>query len=163
MVQLTLILDNLRSAHNVGAILRTADATGVNKVLCSGTTPYPKLLSDTRDPVASGRNTKLIRKTALGAETTVNVEYFDNTLDAIAEMRAKSCTIIALEQAPDAVNLLGLEPPQCVALVVGNEVDGVTPDVLSACDIVAELPQRGDKESLNVASATAVALYQLLF
>src|SRR3982751_1410635 len=98
MVQLTLVLDNLRSAHNVGAILRTCDATGVKCVLACGTTPYPRLENDVRDPVVIRRNMREIGKTALGAEQTVNIEHHDETLAAITHLRSKSCTIFGLEQ-----------------------------------------------------------------
>jgi 23S rRNA (guanosine2251-2'-O)-methyltransferase len=162
MVQLILILDNLRSAHNVGAILRTADATGVDAVYCCGTTPYPRLAGDTRDPVVVKANMREISKTALGAETTVQVEHYDDTTAAIAAARAKGCSIYGLEQAPKSLNIMNFQPQLPAALIVGNEPHGITPDVLTVCDEVLEIPQRGTKESLNVSVATGIALYQLL-
>ncbi len=162
MVQPILILDNLRSAYNVGAILRTCDATGVQKVFACGTTPYPRLKNDERDPVASARNTREIAKTALGAEKTVMVEHYNDTAAAIAQCRAKGCIIIGLEQSPNSQDMLKLAPPKNVAIVVGNEVSGLSAATMAACDIIAELPQRGSKESLNVSVAVSVALYTLL-
>ncbi|HUC19968.1 MAG TPA: TrmH family RNA methyltransferase, partial [Candidatus Polarisedimenticolaceae bacterium] len=125
MIQLTLILDGLRSAHNVGAILRTCDAAGVRRVLACATTPYPRVPNDPRDPVVAARNNREIAKTALGAEKTVMVEYINDTASAIARCRAQNCTLIGLEQAPDAVNILSLTHPARIALIVGNEVAGL--------------------------------------
>jgi 23S rRNA (guanosine2251-2'-O)-methyltransferase len=162
MVQLTLILHDLRSAHNVGAILRTADATAVERVICAGSTPYPRLPYDDRDPVVINRNTRTIGKTALGAETTIKVEHFDDTLAAIAAVRGQNCVILGLEQAAGSTSLRSLRPRFPAALVVGNEVTGLPAEILAACDSVIEIPQRGHKESLNVAVATGIALYGLL-
>jgi len=162
MVQLTLILHDLRSAHNVGAILRSADATGVERVICSGSTPYPRLLGDTRDPIVINRNTRAIAKTALGAERSVKVEHFDDTLAAIGHLRAQKYTIYGLEQTPKSTNLGSLSPRFPAALIVGNEVAGLPASVLATCDTVTEIPQRGTKESLNVSVAAGIAMYALL-
>ena len=163
MVQTTLILENLRSAHNVGSILRTANATGVKHIICTGFTPYPRVENDSRDPVVINRNMREIAKTALGAERLRNVEHYDDALAAIDDLRANGWTIIGLEQSPSAVDLLTFSPPKKCAIVVGNEVDGISESTLSVCDAVIEIPQRGTKESLNVAVATGIALYHLGF
>lgn len=167
MVQLTLILDNIRSAYNVGAILRTCDAVGVHQVFACGTTPYPRVGNDSRDPLIANRNTREIAKTALGAEKTVMVEHYNDTAAALSHCRALHCTLIGLEQAPGAQNLMTMNSLSMskspLALIVGNEVEGLSASVLSACDIIAEIPQRGSKESLNVSVAASVALYTLLF
>jgi 23S rRNA (guanosine2251-2'-O)-methyltransferase len=162
MVQLTLILADLRSAHNVGAILRTSDAAGVFKVIACGTTPYPGVPGDARDPVVSGRNSRAIAKTALGAERTVMLEHFDDSLSAIAACRDAGCTIYGLEQTAGSRNIMTFRPDSPAALIVGNEVAGLSSAVLAACDAVLEIPQRGLKESLNVSVATGIALYALL-
>jgi tRNA G18 (ribose-2'-O)-methylase SpoU len=159
MIQLTLILADLRSAYNVGAVLRTADATDIHRVLACGITPYPQLPDDRRDPVVASRNTREIAKTALGAERTVLVEHYDDTMAAIADCRAGGFAIYGLEQAPGSTDLFGLRPASPAALILGNEVTGLPADVLAACDAVVEIPQRGHKESLNVAVAAGIALY----
>lgn len=162
MTQLVLILDNLRSSANVGSILRTADSAGVSKVICCGSTPYPRVKNDPRDPVVINRNTRDISKTALGAEATVLVEYFSDTDDAINRLRGDNMVIYALEQTTKSQNLLNNTPPLPAALVVGNEVNGVQKSALELCDEVYEIPQRGEKESLNVSVATGIAVYKLL-
>lgn len=162
MVQLTLILHDLRSAHNVGAMLRSADATGVERVICTGSTPYPRLPNDTRDPVVINRNTRAIVKTALGAETAVQVEHFDDTLAIIASLRARNYAIYGLEQTPKSINLASFRPRFPAAIIVGNEVAGLPANVLAACDAVVEIAQRGTKESLNVSVAAGIAMYALL-
>jgi tRNA G18 (ribose-2'-O)-methylase SpoU len=159
MIQLALILDNLRSAYNVGAIFRTCDAVGVSRVIACGTTPYPKVPNDHRDPVVINRNTREISKTALGAELTVEVEHISSTAEAIAACRAKGCTIYGLEQAPGSLNLFEARPQFPAIIVVGNEPTGVPTDILKLCDEIIEVPQRGAKESLNVSVAAGVALY----
>lgn len=162
MIQLTLILDNLRSAYNVGAILRTCDAAGVTRVYACGTTPYPRLNNDGRDPVVSSRNTREIAKTALGAEKTVVVEHYDDTKAAIAAAHAYGCALYGLEQAPSAADVLTFTPRSPAALIVGNEPHGIAAGVLELCDTVLEIPQRGSKESLNVSVAAGIALYALV-
>ncbi len=162
MTQLVLILDNLRSASNVGSILRTADAAGIGRVLCCGITPYPRANNDSRDPLVSGSNHRSIAKTALGAELTVQTEHYANSAVAIAACRAEGRAVYGLEITPKALSVLTFRPSLPAALVVGSEVNGLNADTLIACDAVLNIPQRGQKESLNVAVATGIAAYQLL-
>jgi 23S rRNA (guanosine2251-2'-O)-methyltransferase len=160
MVQLVLILANLRSSYNVGAILRTADAVGLERVLCVGSTPYPRVENDGRDPVVVKRNTREIAKTALGAETSVNIEHFAELTVAMAACRTEGRTIYALEQSAGSTNLFAADIVYPAALLVGNEVSGLPSGVLQACDAVLEIPQSGAKESLNVSVAAGIGLYQ---
>lgn len=162
MSQLVLILDNLRSTANVGSILRTADAVGINMVYCCGTTPYSRLDDDSRDPVVINQNTRQIAKTALGAETTVEIAYKKNTTDAIEVCRKQGRVIYGLEQHSKSLNLLTFSVVLPAALVVGNEVSGIGADVIKLCQQVLEIPQTGKKESLNVSVATGVAVYSIL-
>lgn len=164
MIQLCLILDNIRSASNVGAILRTADAVGAQRVIVCGITPYPRLKNDDRDPVVAGRNSREIAKTALGAEHTVTIEHIATTEAAIERCRAEGRTIFGLEQSLQSQNIFQLaSAPARAALVVCNEVDGMNQAIQQACDTIIEIPQRGAKESLNVSVATGIALYQLTY
>lgn len=162
MVQLVLVLDNLRSAHNVGSILRSADAAGITRVIACGTTPYTEQPGETRDPVIVGRNSRSIAKTSLGAEQTVRLEHMDSSLEAIAKLRAEGRAIYALERAQKALNIFGAPITLPAALVIGNEVDGVSSQTQAACDATLAIPQVGTKESLNVAVATGIAAYALL-
>jgi 23S rRNA (guanosine2251-2'-O)-methyltransferase len=162
MVQPVIILDNLRSAANVGSVLRTCDAAGIKQVVACGITPYPPPPHDPRDPATLGRIERSIAKTALGAERTVQVEYISDTLTAINHCRGQGRTIYGLELAPQAVNLFNVQPRAPWVLVVGNEVVGLPPGVLGACDQVLQIPQVGSKESLNVAVATGIAVYALI-
>ncbi len=161
-MELTLILHNLRSSHNVGAILRTADAVGVAHVIAVGTTPYPELQNDTRPPHVRSSNTKAIAKSALGAEQSVRVSYQANIKKSLSDLKKAGFTVLALEQAPGSYDLSSYRRSKGkAALVVGPEVTGIEPDILALCDVILEIPMHGQKESLNVAVAAGIALYQL--
>lgn len=149
-----LILENLRSAENVGSIFRTADGAGVAKIYCAGITPAP------RDRF--GRWNQKIAKAALGAEQSMVWEHVAQTTRLVRTLKTEGYTIIALEQAPHARDWRHAKPRGKWALVVGNEVAGVSPTILKLADVVAEIPLRGMKESLNVAVATGIALFTML-
>jgi 23S rRNA (guanosine2251-2'-O)-methyltransferase len=161
---LRVILSDLRGAGNVGSILRTANACGVELVYACGYTPYPMLPDDDRPPHVVTNNSRLIAKTALGAELTMPIRHFSDTATAIAEAKHDGFDIIIIEQAETSLNLFSFVPTSNkLALVLGNEVDGVSQAVCELASVVLELPMIGTKESLNVSSAAAVALYQLQF
>ncbi len=161
MHQIILVLDNIRSTHNVGSILRSADGFGVSKVYLCGITPYPKLMSDTRLPYLAEKIDKQIAKTALGAEKSMNIEYSESTLAVLDELKNSGYEVAALEQSSKSISLRDFEPKMNLALIVGNEVEGVAQAVLDLCDTHLEIPMCGKKESFNVSVATAIALYQL--
>ncbi|WP_412067812.1 TrmH family RNA methyltransferase [Rubrivirga sp. IMCC43871] len=148
MFDLVVVAHDLRSAHNVGSVFRTADSAGWARVVLTGFTPTP----DHRG----------VAKTALGAETSVPWTQADNVHDAIAALRAEGYTIAALERTDAAVVPRDV-PARAfpLALVLGNEVHGVPSDVLAAADLVVGLPQYGVKASLNVSVAFGVAAYGL--
>ncbi|MDB5178915.1 MAG: methyltransferase [Patescibacteria group bacterium] len=158
-----LILSDIRSAQNVGAILRTADACRVELVYACGYTPYPIVKADTRPAHIAASNTRAIAKTALGAERTVPVLHFPDTASAISEARSEGFNISIIEQAEDSLNLYHYQPTGPTALVLGNEVTGVAAAELAQADTILELPMLGAKESLNVSVAAGIALYQLRF
>ena len=162
---LRLILSDIRGAGNVGAMLRTADAAGVELVYAAGYTPYPSapLLDDPRPPHVAASNTRAIAKTALGAERTIPLQHTPDTLTAIQEAKRNGFKIIVIEQSEKSLNLYHYQPKGPIALVMGNEVEGVSPLILKTADVILELPMLGSKESLNVASAAAIALYHLRF
>ncbi len=161
MPRITLVLHNIRSTHNVGAIFRTAEGFGVKQIILSGYTPYPKLhLNDPRLPHISDKLTSQIHKTALGAESIVPFSYVE---DIISWINKQTMPIIALEQAPNSITLPEFTPPDELALLLGEEVHGITPELLALCNQVIEIPMFGQKESFNVSVATGIALYGLLF
>lgn len=162
MVHIHLILDNLRSSANVGSILRSADSFGVERVVACGSTPYPRIKNDPRDPVVINRNSRSIARSALGAELTVPIEHQEGSVGVIERYRRKGWTIIGLEQAPNSTPLhRDLKLPSQIVLIVGSETQGLSKEVLATCDRVVEIDQLGSKESLNVAVATGIALFRL--
>ena len=158
--EIYLILNNIRSAYNVGSIFRTADGAGVSKIYICGITPTPS----SRNPsTGSGFSTK-VEKTSLGAEKTVPWEYRKQTRKCLLELKNQNLNlkIIALEQSEKSINLFKFKPKFPLALIVGNEVRGINKKILSYADKIIEIPMHGKKESLNVAVATGIALYQLI-
>lgn len=147
-----LILDNIRSAYNVGSIFRTADAAGVTKIYITGITPAPV------DRFNCVR--KDIAKVALGAEQSVPWEYAVNTATLIRELKKEGCFTLALEQTKSSIDYTKVKLKAKNALILGNEVGGISQAVLRECDLACEIPMRGEKESLNVAVAAGIALFR---
>lgn len=156
-----LIAHDIRSCHNVGSLLRTADGLGVEKVYLTGYTPYPAGKKDERLPHLAAKQTKQIHKTALGAEHSVAWQHETDVQGVLDTLRAAGYTVVALEQSPKATLLPDYNPPQKIALLLGSEVSGVADMLLQEADAVVEIPMRGLKESFNVVQATAIALYAL--
>lgn len=158
-----LILDNIRSCHNVGSILRTADGAGVSVVYAVGITPYPRIEGDSRPEHVIANNSKQIHKTALGAEETVTVRHSDDCLAIIAMLKAAGYAMYALENNCEGVqNIFSFKRANKNALILGSETDGLPIDILAACDAVLEIPMHGTKNSLNVGVAAGVAIYTLV-
>lgn len=176
MRDVIVIAHNIRSTHNVGAIFRTCEGFGVSKLILSGYTPYPDLSvqsiapccaliegeidkSDPRLPHIREKIMSQIHKSALGAEALVPFEYRDE-LDLDTPELA-DYQIVALEQAPDSINLADYKPPEKIVLLLGEEVHGIEPELLSRVDDIIEIPMVGQKESFNVSVATGIALFAL--
>ena len=147
------VLDNLRSLYNTGSILRTADASGVERVVLCGITPRPD---------QGSRQRRAIAKTALGAEESVAWEYEPTTRAALERFRAAGYEIAVVETAPEALTLFEWTPRWPVCLVFGHERSGVSDDLASEFDTVVRIPMLGQKRSLNVATAAGVVLYELV-
>lgn len=145
------VLDNIRSAFNVGAIFRTCDAAGVSKIYLVGTTPSPV--------DRFGRPVKEIAKTALGAEQTVPWEYESHISDVLTKLKQEGYIIVSVEQHSDAQNYKNIPLDMSRAYIFGNEVDGVSEEALDASDLIAEIPMKGSKESLNVSVSVGIVLY----
>lgn len=156
MEQITLVLDNIRSAHNVGAILRSAAAFGVGRVVTLGITPYPALEHDSRLPHIARKAHAEIAKTALGAETILPIERYD---DIAAFVAGFSGSIYALEQTDEAIPLPRADPILPGALILGHETSGVSHDALESAKKHLYIPHSTHKESLNVATTAGIALY----
>lgn len=146
---IAVVLDNVRSAHNVGSAFRSADAFKADKVVLCGICAVP--------PSAE------IHKTALGAEDSVPWEHFDQTADAVEALRAEGYTLVSVEQTVHSVSLESFrpEPGKRYAIVFGNEVEGVGQDVVDASDLSLEIPQWGTKHSLNVSVTVGIVLWHL--
>jgi 23S rRNA (guanosine2251-2'-O)-methyltransferase len=159
---ITVILDDIRSTYNVGAIARTLDAVGGGRIICAGITPYPYLgPGDDRSPVVISANNKAIQKTALGADATVEFAHAADVAAAI-EMLAEGAQIFALEQSEESIELFDLRNANAeIALLLGSETRGIAFETLERCDAIIEIPQYGEKESLNVSVAAGIALYHL--
>jgi tRNA G18 (ribose-2'-O)-methylase SpoU len=138
---------NVRSLWNVGSFFRTCDAMNVEKIYLTGYTGVPPR--------------KEITKTAIGAESYVPWEHYENPMEILQSLKKDGWKIVALELAKDAVDIAEYDPPQKICLVVGHELTGVPDDVLSISDDVVFIPMLGTKESLNVAVASGIALYHI--
>lgn len=146
---LIMVLDNIRSLHNVGSVFRTADAFRLSGIYLCGITACP--------PAAE------IHKTALGAEDTVAWRYFEDTMTAVEQLKADGYEVIAVEQVEGSYKLgkFQIDPNKKYALIMGNEVKGVRQDVVDACDGALEIPQYGMKHSLNVSVSAGIVMWDI--
>lgn len=142
------VLDNLRSAFNVGSIFRTADAGAAAHIHLCGMSAHPPHIK--------------LEKTALGAFEYVPWIYHERTVDALEQLGREGITRVAIEVTPEAVPLHEFSWPRPVAIVFGNEVTGINERVLSHCDAVVQIPMHGRKNSMNVATAFGIVLYHVL-
>ncbi len=161
MREIYIILHDIRSTHNVGSLFRTADCFGTARIFITGYTPYPEHPHDSRLPHIKRKLSNQIHKTALGAELSVPWSYHGDIASLIRELQNDNFQVVALEQASNSIPMPAFKPPDKCALLVGREVEGIEARLLKLCDAVTEIPMYGQKESLNVAQAAAVALYQL--
>jgi len=145
---ITVILENIRSMYNVGAAFRTSDAACIEELILCGYTAQPPR--------------KEIEKTALGATESVPWRYFATGLDAVRYAKEKGIPIMVLEHCDASKDLFTMTCSFPVALVIGNEVDGISEQVVEAADIACEIPMYGKKQSLNAAVAYGIAVYQLM-
>ncbi len=146
---LVIVLDNIRSMSNIGSVFRTSDAFRVEAVYLCG--------------ICSTPPHKEIHKTALGATESVTWQYFDNTLNAIADLKQKGYKIVSVEQTHNSVPLQAFTPQEDekIALILGNEVKGVEQSAINASDLCVEIPQYGTKHSLNIAVTTGIVIWHV--
>ncbi|MCX6716182.1 MAG: TrmH family RNA methyltransferase [Candidatus Taylorbacteria bacterium] len=149
-----LLLDNIRSVHNVGSIFRTAETLGISRIYCLGTTPVPV--------DRFGRKRKDLAKVALGAEDMIPWNHLDNSRVLVKSLKRERFEIIALEQAKNSVDYKKIKAGNKVLIIFGAEVEGVSQSLLNLTDVIAEIPIKGEKESLNVSVAAGIFLYRLI-
>ncbi len=149
-----LIIHDIRSVHNVGALFRTADSVGIDHIIISGYSPTPL--------DRFGRKRSDLAKSALGAEESVSWEYCENIFEKIQEYKKNNYTIIGLEQHERSIDYKKIDKTETMVFIIGTETTGIDQTVLDLCDIIAEIPMYGKKESLNVSVATGILLYRIL-
>ncbi len=149
-LNVVVVLDNIRSLHNVGSVFRTTDAFALEAIYLCGITGKPPH--------------KEITKTALGSDLSVDWKHYPDTVTAIAQLKQQGYTIAGLEQTEGStlLNEWTIAADEKIALIAGSEVDGVSQEAVNACDILIEIPQHGTKHSLNISVATAVALWHIV-
>lgn len=157
-----LVAHDIRSAHNIGSLMRTAEGLGANRMIITGYSPYPKLAADRRLPHIAAKVAARIHKTALGAENHLDWTYEEDALEAVNWLRQAGYTIAALEQAEGSIKLMAYQPPDKLAVIAGSETAGIDRKILDLCDVILEIPMAGQKESLNVAVAAGIGLYHLI-
>ena len=145
------VLDNIRSIHNVGSIFRTSDSFLIEKIIISGYTATPE--------------NERMKKTALGSSDSVDWEYSDDIIETIKKLKKKDVKIISIEQADESLKIEKFNPVRGTkyAFIFGNEVDGVSDDIINVSDQVVEIPQVGTKHSLNVSVAAGIVLWDFFF
>jgi tRNA G18 (ribose-2'-O)-methylase SpoU len=147
-IPFVVVLDNIRSQHNVGAVFRTSDAFKVEKIYLCGITATPP--------------NREIHKAALGATESVDWKYFNKTVDAVGDLKHRGFSVFALEQAKNSISLSALPKlTSPIALILGNEVDGISDEVMNLVDGVLEIPQFGTKHSLNVSVSAGIAMWEI--
>jgi len=150
--ELVILLDNIRSAHNVGSIFRTCEGADVNKVILCGLTPTPQ-------------NNSSVTKASLGAETRLTWEWAANSLQATKELKAQGFKVVVLECLPEALNLFEVKPETLsgdkLLVLLGSEPAGIDPGLLDLADLCIYIPMAGEKSSLNVSVAFGIAVYEL--
>lgn len=148
-VSVVVILDNIRSAINVGSVFRSSDAFAIERLILVGFTATPP--------------SREITKTAIGATSSVDWTHVDDITDTLLQLKKNGYTITSIEQTDSSVSLLDwdIKPNQKLALVMGNEVDGVSDEALALSDVAIEIPQYGTKHSLNVSVCTGVVLWEV--
>ncbi len=153
MHEVAVLLHNIRSAHNVGSIFRTADAAGVKHIYLSGYTPIPV--------DRFGRPQKDIAKTALGAETSLVWEYHKTPSKVLRQLKTAGWEVVGIEQDVRARDYRTFAPARPTLCILGNEVKGISKALRNQCDVLLEIPMHGTKESLNVSVAAGIVLFSL--
>lgn len=158
---IVVIAHNLRSVHNVGSLLRTGEVFAADKVHVTGFTPYPTHPGDERDAKLADQQTRRLAKAAAGAERMMPFERHSDVYALLDSLREQGYVVAGLEIDPDAHTLADYAPDDKVALLLGDEVVGISPELRERCDVLLQIPVYGRKSSLNVSVAAGIALYVL--
>ena len=156
-----LVAHNLRSIHNVGSLMRSGEVFAVEKVYVTGFTPHPSYPGDQRDTKLQEKQTRRMSRASAGAEETMPLEHHADIHALLASLRTAGYTVAGLEIDPAALRIGRYPAGQRVALVLGDEVNGIDPELREACDVLLQIPMYGDKSSLNISVAVGIALYSL--
>ena len=162
-MKIVVIAHNIRSCHNIGSIMRTCEGLGIEHLYITGYSPYPEINNDTRLPHESAKLSKQIQKTALGAEETLSWSYHTDVIALIEKLKRDDYEACALEQTSSSKPLTDYSTSRNIALLLGEEVEGIQDELLELSDSTLEIPMFGKKESFNVSIAAAMALYHLRF
>lgn len=154
MSDICILLDNIRSVHNVGSIFRTAETIGISKIHCIGTTPTPNDRFD--------RKRADFAKVALGAEDSVEWEHVDSASRLVKKLKKEGFQVVAIEQNKNSIDYRRVKATSKTLFIFGNEVDGISTPLLKLADVIAAISLQGKKESLNVSVAAGIALYRIL-
>lgn len=160
MNKIVVIAHDIRSAHNVGSIIRTCEGMAVSRLYLSGITPYPKLINDTRLPHLSARATKQITKTSLSAEDSLDIRRAEDIYELLRSLKESGYLIVGLEQTDKSKVLPKAKLDLSIAVIIGRETLGIEGKIISECDELIEIPMLGKKESFNVVQALAIFLYE---
>lgn len=158
--KIIIVLDNLRSCHNVGSIIRTANGFNIHDFIFIGTCPYPIIKDDKRLRYQALKQTKQIAKTALGAELKIQGQYYKEGSDFLINKQV-DLDLICVEQTKDSQTLNSFKLENNAYLIFGNELNGISSKILKQANFQVSIPMLGDKESFNVAVASGIVLYQL--
>jgi 23S rRNA (guanosine2251-2'-O)-methyltransferase len=161
MREIIIIAHDMRSIHNVGSLLRTAEGFGASKVYLTGYTPYPIKSGDDRLPHLARKIDAQISKTALGAEHGQPWEQVESIKSLLNSLKERGFTVAGLEQNNKSIALPEFTPPEKIAVLLGSEVEGLAQELIRLCDVLLEIPMYGQKESFNVVQAAAICLYAL--
>lgn len=159
MPEVVLIAHDIRSTHNIGALLRTAEGLGASKLYMTGYTPYPQSSNDARLPHISKKLHAQIHKTALGAEKNIAWQHHESITSLLQELKNDGFKLVALEQSDKSIALPTYQAPAKVAILLGREVEGIDTELVGQCDTIVEIPMKGKKESFNVVEAATMIMY----
>lgn len=157
-----MIAHDIRSAHNVGSMMRTAEGLGISKMFITGYSPYPLTPDDDRLPHLASKVSARIHKASLGAEDSLEWSHSQDVRRVIEKLKSEGFAIAALEQSELSVGIDTYKAPWKIALIVGSEISGVSEEVLRQCDEIVEIPMSGRKESFNVSVAAGMALFHIV-